>query len=43
MSADAARDWARRHTAQAVAALDGLPGDTAPLAALADHLLTRII
>ncbi|HPB10991.1 MAG TPA: polyprenyl synthetase family protein [Kiritimatiellia bacterium] len=43
MSADAAREWARSLTAQAVGALDGLPGDTAPLAALADHLLTRII
>ncbi|HRR33832.1 MAG TPA: polyprenyl synthetase family protein [Kiritimatiellia bacterium] len=43
MSADEARDWAKSLTKQAVAALDGLPGDTAPLAALADHLLTRII
>jgi geranylgeranyl diphosphate synthase type II len=43
MSADEARDWARKLTAQAVAALDGLPGETAPLAALANHLLTRII
>jgi len=43
MSADEARDWARKLTAQAVAALDGLPGETVPLAALANHLLTRII
>lgn len=43
MSADEARDWARKLTAQAVAALDGLPGETMPLAALANHLLTRII
>ncbi|HQL52003.1 MAG TPA: polyprenyl synthetase family protein [Kiritimatiellia bacterium] len=43
MPADAARDWARSLTAQAVDALDGLPGETAPLAALADRLLTRII
>lgn len=37
-----ARDWARQHTQRAVAALDGLPGDTAPLAALATDLLSRI-
>ena len=43
MSADEARDWAHSLTAQAVAALDGLPGETVPLAALANHLLTRII
>lgn len=43
MSADEARDWARKLTAQAVVALDGLPGETVPLAALANHLLTRII
>ena len=43
MSADEAHDWAHSLTAQAVAALDGLPGETVPLAALANHLLTRII
>ncbi len=43
ISADEARDWARKLTAQAVAALDGLPGEAVPLAALANHLLTRII
>jgi len=43
MSADEARDWARKLTAQAVAVLDGLPGETVPLVALANHLLTRII
>lgn len=43
MSADEAHDWAHSLTAQAVAALDDLPGETVPLAALANHLLTRII
>ena len=38
-----ARDWASRQTHQAVDALDGLPGDTAPLAALARDMLHRII
>jgi geranylgeranyl diphosphate synthase type II len=42
MSEAEARDWAARHTRQAVEALAGLPGDTAPLAALAEDLLTRI-
>jgi geranylgeranyl diphosphate synthase type II len=42
MSAPEARDWARQHTQTAVAALAGLPGDTAPLAALAENLLARI-
>ena len=37
-----ARDWARQHTQTAIAALAGLPGDTAPLAALAQSLLSRI-
>ena len=37
-----ARDWAMSHTRLAVAALDGLPGDTTPLAALAHDMLQRI-
>ena len=37
-----ARDWARQHIQTALAALPGLPGDTAPLAALAQSLLSRI-
>jgi geranylgeranyl pyrophosphate synthase len=43
MSAAEARVWARQHTQTAVSALAGLPGDTAPLAALAESLLTRLI
>jgi geranylgeranyl diphosphate synthase type II len=43
MTAAEARDWAGRLTRQAIAALDGLPGDTTPLAALARDLLNRII
>ncbi len=42
MSEAEARGWAVQHTRQAVAALAGLPGDTAPLAALAEDLLTRL-
>lgn len=42
MSEAEARQWAEQHTQRAVAALDGLPGDTVPLAALAADLLTRI-
>jgi len=38
-----ARDWAAQHTSQAVDALIGLPGDSAPLAALARDLLSRIV
>lgn len=41
-SADEARDWAARLTREAVIRLDGLPGETAPLAALAAHLLNRL-
>jgi len=43
MSEAEARDWAGQHTQQAVDALAGLPGDTAPLAALARDLLRRIV
>jgi geranylgeranyl diphosphate synthase type II len=43
MSESEARDWAAQHTRRAVAALGGLPGDTAPLAALAENLLSRIL
>jgi geranylgeranyl pyrophosphate synthase len=42
MSEAEARDWARHHTQNAVAALAGLPGDTTPLAALAESLLSRL-
>ena len=38
-----ARDWAMSHTRLAVAALEGLPGDASPLAALAQDMLGRII
>jgi geranylgeranyl diphosphate synthase type II len=38
-----ARDWALQHTRRSIEALDGLPGDTAPLAALAQDLLTRVL
>lgn len=37
-----ARTWATHHTQLAVTALEGLPGDTTPLAALAQHLLARL-
>ncbi len=43
MSEAEARDWAAQHTRRAVAALADLPGDTAPLAALAENLLSRIL
>lgn len=43
MSEAEARDWAAQHTRRAVAALAGLPGDTVPLAALAENLLSRIL
>ncbi|MDD4018713.1 MAG: polyprenyl synthetase family protein [Kiritimatiellae bacterium] len=43
MSEAEARDWAGQHTQQAVDALAGLPGDTAPLAALARDLLRRAV
>jgi len=42
MSVAEARDWAAQHTHRAVAALDGLPGVTTPLAALAADLLKRL-
>ena len=42
LSASEARDWAEQHTEHAVRALDGLPGDTAPLAELAREMLGRI-
>jgi len=42
MSASEARDWAASRTRQAVEALAGLPGETAPLVALAENMLTRI-
>jgi len=42
MSEAEARDWAEAHTRRAVDALGGLPGDTAPLAALAENLLKRL-
>lgn len=42
MTEPEARDWAAGHTRRAVAALEGLPGETAPLAALAENLLARI-
>ena len=38
-----ARDLAEQHSQRAVTALKALPGDTAPLAALANELLSRII
>jgi geranylgeranyl diphosphate synthase type II len=37
-----ARAWATQLTRQAVESLDGLPGDTVPLAALAHDMLSRI-
>jgi len=43
MTAEEARAWASLHTRQSVAALAGLPGDTAPLSALANDLLSRIV
>lgn len=43
MDASAARVWAKQLTAEAIAALSGLPGDTAPLAALAERMLTRVM
>jgi geranylgeranyl diphosphate synthase type II len=43
MSEAEAHDWALQHTRQAAEALVGLPGDTAPLAALAEDLLKRIV
>lgn len=42
MGESEARDWAAQQTRRAVAALEGLPGDTAPLAALANSLLERM-
>ncbi len=38
-----ARDWAAHRTQRAIDALEGLPGDTDPLAALARDLLSRIL
>ncbi len=38
-----ARSWAEQHSQRAVTALESLPGDTVPLAALANELLSRII
>ena len=43
LSEDETRDWAHKHTQNAIAALEGLPGDTEPLAALAESLLSRIV
>lgn len=43
MSEEAARAWASTTTAEACAALQGLPGDTAPLDALARELLSRVM
>ncbi|MEI7900274.1 MAG: polyprenyl synthetase family protein [bacterium] len=43
MTATEARAWAAQHTRQAVDALDGLPGDTTPLATLAHDMLKRIV
>ncbi|HOE61231.1 MAG TPA: polyprenyl synthetase family protein [Kiritimatiellia bacterium] len=42
MTVAEAREWAENLTQQAVAALAGLPGETAPLEALARHLLGRL-
>lgn len=42
MSEPEARDWALQHTQNAVAALDGLPGDITPLTTLANDMLARI-
>lgn len=42
MTAAEARQWAEDHTRRAIAALTGLPGDAAPLEALARHLLGRL-
>lgn len=42
MSEADARAWAAQHTQQAVQALDSLPGETAPLAALARDMLGRL-
>jgi hypothetical protein len=43
MTQDEARDWAADLTRLAVGDLDGLPGDTVPLAALARDMLSRVI
>ena len=43
MSADEARAWAAQQTGDAVRALDGLPGDAAPLAELAREMLGRVV
>ena len=43
MGVSEARDWAAQPTRRAVAALEGLPGDATPLAALANSLLQRIV
>ena len=43
MSENEARDWASQHTQRAVTALEGLSGDTVPLTALANSLLSRIL
>lgn len=42
MTEEEARDWAAHHTRRAVAALEDLPGDTVPLVALANDLLSRL-
>lgn len=42
LTADEARAWAARLTRDGIAQLEGLPGETAPLAALAADLLNRI-
>jgi geranylgeranyl diphosphate synthase type II len=43
MSEDEARAYAKETTAKAIASLHELPGNTAPLAALAQELLSRVI
>ncbi len=43
MSEAEARTWADDHTRRACAELEGLPGDTVPLIALAGSLLSRIL
>jgi geranylgeranyl pyrophosphate synthase len=43
MSEEKARAYAKATTAEAIAALKDLPGDTAPLAALAHELLSRVM
>lgn len=43
MSAQEAREWAEQQTTRAIEALEGLPGETEPLAALAASLLQRLV